>query len=1101
MLSLKRAIKYLFSSILLFSYIPALAATYSGGSGSQSEPYQIATADDIITLGQTTEDYDKYFIMTADIDLADSGTFTQAVIAGDTDTDYYFDGTEFTGSFDGDGHTISNLTVSGDDYCGLFGYIGEGGIVSNLGLENVSITGGGYVGGLCGYNYYGSITSCYASGSVTGSYNFVGGLCGYNDNGSIISCYASGSVTGTFGSVGGLCGYNRGSITSCYASGSVTGTYNYVGGLCGYNYYGSITSCYASGSVTGGGYVGGLCGYNYYCSITSCYASGSVTGGGYDVGGLCGYNYHCSITSSYWNIETSGLSVSDGGWGLNDSQMRQSESYFGWTDGSWTIDEGNSYPRLAWENAGGVVINTDFPVATYAGAGIETSPYEIDSADDLVCLGYRVEDWDKYFVMTANIDLSGHVFNGSVLGYAEYFTGNFNGKGHVISNLTVSGISCCGLFGYIGEGGIVSNLGLENVSITGDEYVGGLCGYNNYGSITSCYASGSVTGDDCIGGLCGYNRGSITSCYATGSVTGEDDYVGGLCGYNYSGSITSCYASGSVTGDDCIGGLCGRNYYGSITSCYASSSVTGDGSYVGGFCGYQRGSSAEMENCFWDTETSGQTDGYYLDSSYPGTVTNVLGKSTAEMQTITTFTDAGWDFSSNQAVWKEVVGWYPFLAWQDDVVIVTVPDFSGLTSEEAQVLAENHSLSIYIAGYDYSNYYDEGTVYSQSLKIGNTALAGTEIEVYISLGPIFSGGSGTTEDPYQIDSVDDLLLLGENTDFYADYFILTSDLDLSGYEFSQAVIAGDTDTDSPFDGTEFTGSFDGDAHTISNLTVSGACYCGLFGKTGSGCSISNLGLVNVSITGTGYYVGGLCGGNGYGSITSCYASGSVTGDFYVGGLCGGNGYGSITSCYATGSVTGEDDYVGGLCGENYRGSITSCYASGSVTGEDDYVGGLCGYNYYGSITSCYASGSVTGDGSRVGGFCGYQRGSSSEMENCFWDTETSGQTDGYYLDSSYPGTVTNVLGKTTAEMQNQTNFTDAGWDFNAESANGTDDIWHMPYNSTGYPMLYFQRDIPGDLTASYGINIADFAQLSDNWQTTYTIEDLETIAQNWLLGL
>ena len=148
-------------------------AQYSGGTGEPNDPYQIATAEDLIALGESPGDYDKHFILTADIDLDPNlpgrKVFDGAVIASDTnDADFReFDGISFTGAFDGNNHTISHLTIEGDSYLGLFGQLGHGAEISNLGLEAVDVNGsGGLIGGLVGYNH-GNITTSYSTGTVS----------------------------------------------------------------------------------------------------------------------------------------------------------------------------------------------------------------------------------------------------------------------------------------------------------------------------------------------------------------------------------------------------------------------------------------------------------------------------------------------------------------------------------------------------------------------------------------------------------------------------------------------------------------------------------------------------------------------------------------------------------------------------------------------------------------------------------------------------------------------------------------------------------------------------------------------------------------------
>jgi len=373
------------------------AGTYSGGSGEPNDPYLIATAEDLNDIGNHVEDFNKCFLMVADINLADY-TGTQFNIIGEM-----YPGREFTGVFDGNGHTIFNFTYATTDayLIGLFGYVNqnaeiknltlinpninaaalsesisclvsylENGTISGCGVEGGSVSGNSLVGGLVGYNDSGTIINCYFTGSVSGN-SLVGGLVGYNDSGTIINCYFTGSVSGgnchtgglvgyndyystisncyAMGSVsggnchtGGLVGYNgESTILNCYATGTVTGGNCYTGGLVGYNdYYSKISNCYATGSVSGDGYTGGLVGINYYqCTISDCYATGSVSGSS-DVGGLMGDNYRSQISNCYATGNVSG--VEDAGGLVGDHYMGTVLASF-WdieTSGQTTSDGG-----------------------------------------------------------------------------------------------------------------------------------------------------------------------------------------------------------------------------------------------------------------------------------------------------------------------------------------------------------------------------------------------------------------------------------------------------------------------------------------------------------------------------------------------------------------------------------------------------------------------------------------------------------------------------------------------------------------------------------------------------------------------------------------
>ena len=156
----------------------------------------------------------------------------------------------FAGTFDGLGHTISNLNINRPttDYVGLFGNTVSTSVIKNVGLVGGSVTGQNYVGGLVGANY-GTISSSYATGAVSGSGYYTGGLVGYNYGGTISNSYATGAVSGSGYYTGGLVGYNNGTISNSYATGAVSGS-GYTGGLVGNN-GGTISSSYATGPVSG----------------------------------------------------------------------------------------------------------------------------------------------------------------------------------------------------------------------------------------------------------------------------------------------------------------------------------------------------------------------------------------------------------------------------------------------------------------------------------------------------------------------------------------------------------------------------------------------------------------------------------------------------------------------------------------------------------------------------------------------------------------------------------------------------------------------------------------------------------------------------------
>jgi hypothetical protein len=330
----------------LILFLSASVFAYSDGNGTEGNPYQITVVSDWQQLMSTSSHWNKYFIMTADVNLQG---VTLTPVGNAT--------TKFTGVFDGNDYVIRNAYINSPttNYIGLFGYTSSGCQIRNLILEDAAITARRYVGGLVGYNYFGNLTDCYVTGAVTGTGSslWVGGLVGYNDRGSITYCRAGSSVTASGDYVGGLAGYNNyGSLTACFATGPVTGTTNYVGGLAGNNgTAGTITACYAIGAVTGASSIGGLAGINTN-TITDCYAAGMVTATG-SAGGLVGSNSGGSVSSSFWDIDTSGRLTSAGGEGKTTDQMKNTDTFLSadWDFNTpvWKMCNGINYPKLAWQ--------------------------------------------------------------------------------------------------------------------------------------------------------------------------------------------------------------------------------------------------------------------------------------------------------------------------------------------------------------------------------------------------------------------------------------------------------------------------------------------------------------------------------------------------------------------------------------------------------------------------------------------------------------------------------------------------------------------------------------------------------------------------------
>mgnify|MGYP002670851727 FL=1 len=284
-------------------------------------PYKIGTAEELYwfaglvngTLPGVKKDLSANAILTDDIivntgvldpnkDLVSGNDFIEWIPIGKSSSD----DDAYTGTFDGNGHTISGLyfNKSNSWYVGLFGCIGAEGKISNVGVSDSYFQSSNcpYIGGVCGSNS-GELQNCSNSSTVIGKENEyrIGGVCGYN-SGTVKDCKNTGSVRGKE-TIGGVCGYNErrynekgGIIENSFNEGTVSGTGDYdvlnIGGVCGYNYGGTIKSCYntASVSVTGKK-VGGVCGDNSdgTSTITNCFNEGTVRGKE-TIGGVCGNN-------------------------------------------------------------------------------------------------------------------------------------------------------------------------------------------------------------------------------------------------------------------------------------------------------------------------------------------------------------------------------------------------------------------------------------------------------------------------------------------------------------------------------------------------------------------------------------------------------------------------------------------------------------------------------------------------------------------------------------------------------------------------------------------------------------------------------------------
>jgi The GLUG motif len=251
--------------------------------------------------------------------------------------------------------------------------------------------------------------------------------------------------------------------------------------------------------------------------------------------------------------------------------------------------------------------------------------------------------------------------------FGEFFKGSFDGQGHEIHDLCINSryrFAEAGLFGCIGKGAVITDLGVVNATVMVSENAEALVTLSrNTVDILD------VAPISAVGIVAGFSMGSVSNSYASGTINWSYYNIGGFVGQN-TGTVDSCYSTANVTGLTNVGGLIGCNgdliIDGTVTNSYSTGNVTGGGS-AGGLVGENQAIGAGVDfqgvvsNSFWDIETSGQA------TSDGGT-----GKTTAEMKDKATFSGAGWSIiavalneTNLSCIWNIVNNvTYPFLSWQ-----------------------------------------------------------------------------------------------------------------------------------------------------------------------------------------------------------------------------------------------------------------------------------------------------------------------------------------------------------------------------------------------------------------------------------------------------
>lgn len=587
------------------------------------------------------------------------------------------------------------------------------------------------------------------------------------------------------------------------------------------------------------------------------------------------------------------------------------------------------------------------------------------------------------------------------------FTGTFDGGGYTIRGLYIDGnTSNVGLFGCIGKTGTatgtVKNVTLADSYVRGNEFVGGICGWNKGGTLQDCHNTGTVSGTTNVGGVCGkndsgtvdgcYNSGTVSAgsyvggvcglinngstlekSYNTGKVSCTNDHVGGVCGWNDASTVQGCYNTGTVSGGESVGGVCGENSgSGTVQECYNTVTVSGTRN-VGGVCGMnsRRGT---VQGCYNTGKVSGNSyfggvcgfnDGhvtvekcYYLVGTSENAVGNIGDDINCESKTETEFKNGAVayrlqrDLNITTQVWGQRI------------------DGTGETDDHP-VLNSTSAYTVYktlrtshCQGYSNTkdvsreHKYQNGVcTYCGELQQADRVEEGNYYKI-----------SNQGQLRWFVNQVNNEGRTGINA-------LLTQDITMDDTEW--------TPIGKDVNGKQFTGTFDGDGHTISGLTCTDTNkdYVGLVGYA-IGATIQNVTVQGATLNGR-ENIGSVCGYIKDGTITNCHAVETVIGNKYCGGIVGyimGNT--NVTGCTNSGTVSGYN-FLGGIVGQAQQATVQRCFNSGAVTGNSSPIGGIVGLANRATVQDCGNTGAVTRADNNE--YCGGIAGSTntSSIQNCY----------------------------------------------------------------------------------------------------------------------
>ncbi len=626
----------------------ATAPLFTPLTREEAEAQGYTIIDSVSDLKNIKNNLRGKYILMADIDL--SGT-TWTPIGSRT--------SGFKGTLDGNGYTIKNLKISktvndqeANSTVGLFARTENGSMIKNLTIEGATVKGGNNTGVVAG-TLYGNAYNIKVTGvNVTGWTQTGGAFGAVGSGGKAEYIYVEGTVQG-YNNDGGVSGGNSGTIKYAYSDTDVTGTADGgtgVGGIVGFNNAGGIISnAFAKGKLSGQGSVGGIAGYNGVSSENSnngtieySYAETTFTNVG---NGLVGsFRTGSTIRNSYWNTQISGkTSAGQTGTnvkGLTTSQAGDASNFTGWSSSIWTFENGK--PELL-AFSGTTKENYEKTQGVKGYDPTDLDPIYKLTEEEAIALGYTViktsadlqninNNLSGKYILMNNIDLSGVDWTAIGGSKDNPFTGELNGNGFTISNLTINETtidSGVGLFGNI-SGATIKNVKIENASVTAsetgtDNYVGILTGNAGSGSIIEdvTIVNSTMQADATfVGAIAGSaGDGTIINKVNVENVTiGSNNGVAGagvIIGFGTSVKITNSIITNSdmnISIGYVSGNIAGAVYESEISNVYVNSNITSGAVASGALVGAISG--GHIDHIFYDGQFSEALIGGIGENTY-----------------------------------------------------------------------------------------------------------------------------------------------------------------------------------------------------------------------------------------------------------------------------------------------------------------------------------------------------------------------------------------------------------------------------------------------------------------------------------------------------